>query len=297
MHIAIIGYGSVGKRHEKNCVSLGHKVDVLSRHEGRELTRDNYDLMIICSKPSEHLVDVNKFKNFSENFLIEKPIAASYKDALLIKKMLSGKNVRVGYCLIFNPIIKKVKEIIDQKMLGDIYFVQIYAGSYMPNWREGEDYRKRYSAKKSEGGGVQLDLIHEINYAQYFFSDKILDVRSFLAKISSLEITSHDFAHFDIKQKSRFTTITLNYFQQKSERYIKLVGASGTLFADLVDKTLEVFDSSGKVGYSKKFDFDYNQMYIDEMKSMERFIEEKESQMAILSMDQAVLDLKMVTTR
>ena len=71
MNIAIIGYGSIGKRHENNCMALGHNVDVLSRHEKRKLTGNNYDLVIICSKTSEHLADVKKHKNISNNFLIE----------------------------------------------------------------------------------------------------------------------------------------------------------------------------------------------------------------------------------
>lgn len=297
MNIAIIGYGSIGQRHEKNCLTLGHNVDVLSRHADKNLERDKYDLVMICSKTSEHISDVKKFMNLSANFLIEKPLAATCEHGLAIKKLLLGKKVRVGYCMIFDPIVVSVKEIIENNVLGDIGFSQIYAGSYLPNWRGGEDYRERYSAKKSEGGSVQLDLIHEINYLQYFFPDKLMDVKSYLTKISTLEITSHDFAHFDIRQKSRFVTITLNYFQLKAERYIKLVGEKGMLFADLVDKTLEVFGPSGKREVNRKFVFDYNQMYIDEMKSMERFIKGKEQQRDILSLDQAILDLKIVAAR
>lgn len=294
MNIAIIGYGSIGQRHEKNCLALGHLVDVLSRHEGKKLKREKYDLVIICSKTSEHISDIKKFKDLSENFLIEKPLCGSFADGQSVRKLFTGKKVRVGYCLIFNPIINKVKEIIAKGTLGDIYYVQIYAGSYLPSWRTGVDYRGRYSAKKEGGGGVEYDLIHEINYAQFFFQDKITKVNSYLAKISNLEITSNDFAHFDIKQKTRFITITLSYFEQKPERYIRLTGDQATLFADLVEKTIEVCSATDKKIFSKRFDFDYNQMYIDEIKSMERFISGDERQMDILSIDQAIQDLKIV---
>ena len=125
MNIAIIGYGSIGQRHEKNCLALGHNVDVLSRHKGKRLKRDKYDLVIICSKTSEHLDDIKKFKNLSRSFFIEKPLAATYKDTLAAKKLLNDKRARVGYCLIFNPIISKVKQIVDEKTFGDIYFAFI----------------------------------------------------------------------------------------------------------------------------------------------------------------------------
>lgn len=294
MNVAIIGYGSIGQRHEKNCLSLGYNADVLSHHEGRKLTRDKYDLVIICSKTSEHLPDVHKLKSLSDNFLIEKPLAKTYIEAVDIKKFLSDKKVRVGYCLIFSPIIKKIKQFVENKTLGNIYFGKIYAGSYLPNWRAEENYSKSYSAKKREGGGVALDLIHEVNYTQYFFPQKITDVYSYQDKISSLEIDSSDIAFYAIRQKSRFLTITLNYFQLSPERYIRLVGEQGTLFADLISRKIEVFDQNDKSAHVKKFDSDYNDMYIDEILSMSKFIKGKEEQKEILSMDQAIKDLRLI---
>jgi|SRR3989344_3979912 len=296
MNIAIIGYGSIGQRHEKNCHSLGHNVDVSSRHESRKLTRDNYDLVIICTKTSEHLEDVKKNKHLSGNFLIEKPLGATYKEALKIKKELVGKKVWVGYCLIFNPIINQIKKILDKKTLGKIFFSQIYAGSYMPNWRKG-DYRESYSANKDEGGGVELDLIHEINYAQYLFPGHNAVAYSTLEKVSDLTITSHDLAFFVLKQSGGYVNITLNYFQRFAERYIKIYGSKGTLFASIIDKKIEVFDAKNRKVYGKKFDFEYNQMYIDEIKSMEQYILDKDNQMDILSLDQAILDLRIVTDK
>lgn len=293
MNIAIIGYGSIGQRHEKNCRSLGHNVDVSSLHEGRKLTRDNYDLVIICTKTSERLDDIKKNKHLSVNFLIEKPLAATYAEAIKIKKELVGKNVRVGYCLIFNPVVNQVKKILDIKMLGNIFFSQIYAGSYLPNWRK-RDYRKSYSANKDAGGGVEFDLIHEINYAQYLFPGNNTVVYSYLDKVSDLAITSHDLAFFVLRRDGGYINITLNYFQQFAERYIKIYGIKGTLLASIIDKQVEVYDDKNKKVYGHKFDFEYNQMYMDEIKSMEQCILDKGNQMKILSLDQAILDLRIV---
>jgi len=296
MNIAVIGYGSIGQRHAQNGQKLGYTVDVYSNHKNKKLRNIQYDLVIVATKTSDHLKNIKQFKNISNNFFIEKPLAANYKDGLAIKKLLTGKKVRIGYCLIFNPIIKKVKEVLDKKSLGNISFAQIYAGSYLPDWREGVDYRKRYSAKKEEGGGVELDLIHEINYTQYFFKDKIMEASSYFDKVSKLEISSHDFAHIVLKQKSRLITITLNYFQLLPERYVKLIGQEGVLFADLIKNEIAIFDKRLKKVYGKKFDIDINQMYIDEIKSMIKFIAGKEKQQPILGIDQAIRDLHIVAS-
>lgn len=293
MNIAIIGYGSIGQRHENNCLRLGHNVDVLSNHSKRKLARNNFDLVIICSKTSNRFADIKKFKNLSENFLIEKPLAANYRQALEIKKILCGKKVRVGYCLIFNPIIIQTKKLIARSVIGKVFLTHIHAGSFLPSWRKG-DYKKNYSANKNESGGVELDLIHEINYAQYFFPGENSVVFRYQDKVSDLQISSSDIAFFVLKNMDRYINITLNYFQRSAERFIKLYGSDGTLIADIINKRIDIFNPSNKNVYHKIFDFDYNQMYIDEINSMEGFIKGRARKVDILSLGQAIADLKIV---
>ena len=37
------------------------------------------------------------------------------------------------------------------------------------NWRPKQDYHTSYSAYKNKGGGVLLDLSHELDYATWIF--------------------------------------------------------------------------------------------------------------------------------
>ena len=48
-------------------------------------------------------------------------------------------------------------------MLGKIIMIKINVGQYLPNWRN-IDYRKCVSSSKDKGGGVILELSHDLNY-------------------------------------------------------------------------------------------------------------------------------------
>ena len=57
-----------------------------------------------------------------------------------------------------------------------------------------EDHTKMYSSKKSEGGGVLLDLIHEIDLAYWLFG-KTHKIKSFLSNTKTLNIRTEDVAN------------------------------------------------------------------------------------------------------
>ena len=44
--------------------------------------------------------------------------------------------------------------------------------SFLPNWRNNINYKNSNSAKKKLGGGVALELSHEIDLANYLFQIK-----------------------------------------------------------------------------------------------------------------------------
>ena len=43
---------------------------------------------------------------------------------------------------------------------------------FLPDWRKNIAYSKSYSSIKKQGGGVLLDLSHELDYATYLLRFK-----------------------------------------------------------------------------------------------------------------------------
>ena len=116
----------------------------------------NPDYVLICSKTSDHFKHLGfvEKKLLNKTILVEKPLFDKNK-SLKIKR----NKVIVGYNLRYHPIIKFLKKKIRNKK---IYSTYIFCGSYLPDWRKSRNYKSSYSSSKKEGGGVLLDLSHEI---------------------------------------------------------------------------------------------------------------------------------------
>ena len=87
--------------------------------------------------------------------------------------------------------MKYVKDRLSEKIIGDLYFAKIEVGQFLPLWRPDRDYRDSYSASKAKGGGVALDLSHEIDYMRYLLETPVTG-KYLKARASKLEIDSDD---------------------------------------------------------------------------------------------------------
>jgi len=284
--ILIIGYGSIGKRHAKNVISLGHKV-VLLRHSKGNANKENFreyysfeeaikhegrfDGAIVCSPTSKHLRDLTTLIQHKVPFLLEKPPAADLSSTIKMRELLV-KNRFKAYDIAFNlryyPILQFIKSFIPK--LGKMYCARVCADYYLPDWRKGIDYRQTSSAKRELGGGVYIELSHEIDYILWFFGFPEKVVAS-IDKVSDLEISTEDICSSIFKYRSGFVVeLHLGYLSRELLRGCSIIAENGTLEWSIAD---------GKVFYSDKArkkreevfkldrDYDLNDTYIKEFKN------------------------------
>ena len=67
----------------------------------------------------------------------------------------------------YHPVLKRAR-FIESGTLGRILSVRAEGGFYLPFWHPWEDYRDFYMSWKTGGGGVLLDISHEIDYLNGF---------------------------------------------------------------------------------------------------------------------------------
>ena len=272
--VLISGYGSIGRRHVKILSRLVKKknITILTNQKVsnfrtiktlQALNKVDPDYIVVCNPTSDH---INKIRFIEKNFknklvLVEKPLF-SKPNKINIKK----NKYYVAYNLRFNPIINFLKKKIKTKK---IWNVNIFCGSYLPSWRDNIDYRQSSSAKKHLGGGVLLDLSHELDYVQWLFG-KIKIEHCKLKKLSNLDIETDDFLNLIAKTKKvPSIQITLNYFTRNPIRQIFIDGKNISVQADLIRKNV-VYCS----GNRKKI---YN------FRNLDRNFEYKKQHLAILT--------------
>ena len=125
----------------------------------KEVINYNPDYIIISNNTSNHIEYANFLEKNLKNkiILIEKPISNKYK-----KIKLKKNKYIVGYNLRFHPLIQFIKKKIIKKQ--NIHFISINVSSYLPEWRKNINYKDSNSAKKKFGGGLLLELSHELDY-------------------------------------------------------------------------------------------------------------------------------------
>jgi len=259
MNVLIIGYGSIGARHNEILSGLGCCVSILSKRNIKAdrsyvrlqdaMNKENPDYIIIANKTSEHyssLIELIKW-GFNGNILIEKPL---FHEVMIIPNC---NNVFVGYNMRFNPLLQRLKqELSDQNIIS----AQAYVGQHLPQWRPNMDYRESYSAQKSQGGGVLRDLSHELDYLNWLFGGwKSLSAIG--GHFSDLEIDSDDAFSLMIKMKNcPIVSLQLNYLDRVARRSL-LINTNNHVFQiDFINKT---FQKDNEV---EVFDFDRNFSYI-----------------------------------
>jgi len=283
MNILVIGYGSIGKRHAHNIHKLGH-VPILLRHKKTQQNLEGFaeyyrfstavsqcalDGAIICSPTAMHISDVKKCINHKIPFLLEKPPTPDLQTTQELLQLIH-ENMPVKYDIGLNlryyPPLQFIKEYLPQ--LGQIYSAQISVGYYLPYWRQNIDYRKSSSAKKELGGGVHIELIHDLDYALWFFG---YPEKTFgqVHKVSNLDISTDDLCSIHLNyENGSLIELHLDYLSHSYQRHCRIIAENGTMTWDMNEHTV-CYTKRGETQpialYTLPIDYDINQTYIDEL--------------------------------
>jgi len=259
----VVGYGSIGQRHTEILSHLGCEVAVVSRRLNvypsqfgdLELAIEDWkpDYCVIASRTSEHETDLETLvaARFEGKVLIEKPIFANAS----VMPANDFDLVRVAFNLRCHPVMSAM---LNELKGHAIRAAHGYVGQYLPNWRPGQDYRQSYSASAKDGGGVLLDLSHDIDIMTQITGGWTA-LTALGGKVSGLEITSEDcFALLFQGKTCPIATLNMNYLDYDVRREYLVHCDTFSLKADFITGVLE---KNGEVVFRRTLA--RNDTYID----------------------------------
>jgi predicted dehydrogenase len=260
MRIAVLGQGSIGRRHAKNLVGLGFEV---LAHDpcpvpdlavsGVQMVDDplqalaSADIAIVATPSSDHLHHARIAIEQGCHVLVEKPLATSPEGIDDVAELARSRNQKLAVAmnLRFHPGPLKLKALLDAGAIGQPLRASFWVGFYLPAWRPDTDYRRTYSAQRALGGGILLDAVHELDYATWLLGPAA-EVWARLATVSDLELDVEDVAHLNVlTEHGTHVAFTLDYLDRSYHRGCRIVGERGTLEWRWEDERVAHFPTSG----------------------------------------------------
>ncbi len=249
---AVIGQGHIGKRHaemvRRNSESeLVAVCDVLSKEELgiTDLKEKTYsspsemleahpeiEVVAICTPNGLHAQHSLQALEANKHIVVEKPMALNKIDCetILFKALQRNKNV---FCVMqnrFSPPSVWLKKIVEEKIVGDVYMVQLNC-----YWNRDERYYKKGGWKGTQeldGGTLFTQFSHWIDLLYWIFGD----IKNIQAKFNDFnhailtEFEDSGFVNFDFVNSGMGS---INYstavWDSNLESSITIIGSKGSV--------------------------------------------------------------------
>ena len=225
------------------------------------------EVAIIATPANYHIPQAIKLMEKGIHVLIEKPLSHSLdnvNELLRVEKESKAVGL-LGYCLRYNPGALKFNDMLNSKILGQVLHVQIDCGSYLPDWRKGQDYRKSVSAKSELGGGVLLELSHELDYIRWFFGE----MKSVFANIlnsGTLDIDVEDTVDMIFEsQHGSPISVHLDFNTRNTRRKCIARCSNGDLIWDAISDTV-LWRPAEDIEEMEMYENDRNYVYREQLK-------------------------------
>lgn len=191
LRVAVVGYGSIGRRHYENLGRLGVRQRLLVRTTPRRrggfpdppeacvypdlarLAAARPHLAIIANPTACHVEASLELLTQGVPVLVEKPLSHELHQAENLVQTAASQQVAAGmaYPLRYHPAYRLAREQIRQHRLGRLLYAKAWFESYLPDWHPWEDYRTSYAARSDLGGGAAVTLDHELDFLNWCLGD------------------------------------------------------------------------------------------------------------------------------
>ena len=261
IHRAVVaGLGSIGRRHlrllraalpDSDIRVLRHSsCDEIVEHANGCFSRLEDacafapDLAIIASPAPFHIATASALAETGAHLLVEKPVSDTCAGVreLIALCAARGQVLQVGYNLRFLGTLQCFRAEIAAGRIGTVQSVRCEIGQYLPAWRADAEYSTTVSAQKALGGGVLLELSHELDLLRWVFGE-VDWLSAWIGRQSALEIDVEDSAMLQIGFASgTVAQLGMDFLRRDTTRTCTALGSEGSLRWDAVAGRVDYFD-------------------------------------------------------
>ena len=197
------------------------------------------DLVLVATPPSTHLEIGKSVLNYGSNLIVEKPIGVSNDEAIELISLGKSKNLQifVDHTYIFTPLARKIKEILNNKELGDLQFI---------------------TSSRLNLGLIQKDVdvirdlaVHDLALFDFFLNEKPESVSANVATHAPARIAST--ASLNLKYKNELMSqIGVSWNSPVKVRTMIISGSKQSILWDDTNQSekLKIYEASANLDVS-----------------------------------------------
>ena len=247
----IIGCGRIGNRHAKHIKNNGQLVAVCDIDRGKADTLansydaeayyslkelidnhiDNIDILAICTPNGLHALHSIQSLKAGFHVLCEKPMAIYAADCgeMIMAAERANKRLFIVKQNRFNPPVEKVKELIEEGILGKIFSIQLSCF-----WNRNFDYYDNSwkGTKDLDGGTLYTQFSHFIDLLYWLIGDvkEVYTIRKNLAHQEIIEFEDTGVIALEFKNGALGTiNYTVNSYGKNMEGSLTIFAENGTV--------------------------------------------------------------------
>lgn len=251
--ICVIGGGRWGQNHIRTLYQMGNLSGIVESNEKRlvellenypangyqhldEAINEEYDGFIVATPAETHYEIGKKLLEKGCNVLIEKPMTLhSDKAKKLVQLAKKNKaSLMVGHILLFHPAINRIKEVIEEGVIGDILYIY--------------STRVNFGTVRTKENVWWSFAPHDISVINYLIGEICLEIESHKSELLQEGIADTVITHMKYPNNI-MAHIFVSWLHPFKEQRLVVIGSKGMI-------TFEDSSVNKKIClYKKKIDF------------------------------------------
>lgn len=248
---AVIGIGHIGKRHAEMIIrnneselvavcdvrpkeetNFSHDIPYFSNINDLLNSNIEFDVLNVATPNGFHAEHTILGLEHKKHVVCEKPMALTKAESekMIFKSLQNSKNIFVVKQNRYSPPSKWLKEIVEKKLIGETYMVQLNC-----YWNRDERYytpNNWHGTSKLDGGTLFTQFSHFIDIMYWLFGD-----------IKNIQANFSDFNHADLTDFEDSGVVSFNFvnggmgsinystsvWDKNLESSITIIGSKGTI--------------------------------------------------------------------